>query len=141
MASYIFKLQAGKEYKDDKDLGIQGRLVYCNFLKTRSGYNKTSAALFYHSMRGFTNSLTNYYHLKETLGVLKKDGTKFFIPTYDDLHFMQKDFLKHYENDESFKDAFQEFVGGKLGLMLDAKNGSAAASNVDREIDEEEFSE
>jgi len=141
MASFVFKLKAGKEFKDDKDLGVQGRLVYCNFLKTRSGYNKLSAPLFYHSTRGFTNELTSYYQFKEELGILKKSGSNFWLPNLPNVQFTQKGFLKMYNENEEFQEAFKEQVGEQFGKILEAKRGNLSAESVDRNSMEEEFEE
>jgi RecA/RadA recombinase len=141
MASFVFKLKAGKEYKDDKDLGIQGRLVYCNFLKTRSGYNKLSAPLFYHGKLGFHNALTNYYHIKDTLGVLKKQGQKFYIAPAPEHTFAQKDFLTLYNGDGDFQESWNTYIAEKMGTILEAKNGASTAEAVDRNSLTEEFEE
>jgi hypothetical protein len=140
LASYVFRLKAGKEYKDDKDLGVQGRLVYCEFLKTRSGYNKMSCPLFYHGTRGFVNELTTYYQFKEELGILKKDGTKFKLPNYD-LSFAQKDFVKLYASNDEFREAYNELAGEKFARIMENKRGNAEAASVDRNDLEEEFAE
>lgn len=142
MSSYLFKLKAGKEYKDDKDLGIQGRLVYCNFLKTRSGYNKLSVPLFYHSKLGFHNALTNYYQVKEEYNLLKGNGNSgFFIPKAPGILFKQKDFLSTYTDNAEFQEAFQETVSEKYGKILDAKNAGVESASEGRNSMEEEFAE
>jgi len=141
LASYLFKLNAGKEFKDDKDLGIQGRIVYCSFLKTRSSYNKQSVPLFYHAKEGFSNTLTSYYHFKETLGCLKKSGTNFALPNAPTDFFAQKGFMAKYNGDEEFNANFNSLVAEKYAEVLASKNSSIDESNVDRNSMSSEFEE
>ena len=142
MSSYLFKLTAGKELKDDKDMKVQGRIVNLRFLKTRSGFNSTTVPLVYHSVRGFHSRLTDFYWLKEQ-GVLKGGGSKgFFLPGNEEMRYTQSDWAKllvRAENEDDIN-AFDEFVDGQYQKLIEKKQGNgdgAAASSADEDIDQD----
>lgn len=139
LSSYLFKLTAGKEFKDDKDLGIQGRVVNCRILKSRSGYNATSLPLVYHARYGFHNEWTSFWWIKEN-DLLKGGGRAgFSIPNFDAAKFAQKDFLKTYNANAKFKDAFDTLIDEKFSAIIDNKLGDAVPTETSSEGMTDEF--
>jgi KaiC/GvpD/RAD55 family RecA-like ATPase len=141
MSSYLFKLTAGKEFKEDKDLGIQGRVVNLRILKSRSGYNAVTLPMVYHSKLGFHDAFTSFYWFKEN-DVLKGGGSKgYHLPGDEGTRYSQKDFIKVYKNDEEFRERFDALVTEKFGAVIDSKNVEGAFSSSDGESGnmEEEF--
>jgi hypothetical protein len=129
-SSYVFKLKAGKEFKDDKDLGIKGRIVNVKILKSRYGYNSTVLPLFFHSVRGFSNVLTNYYHAKENDMFTGGGRGGFSLKSLPSVKFAQKDFYRTYRDNEEFQEAFDAMISKEYHRILTAKRDDLDESDT-----------
>lgn len=120
-SSYVIKLTAGAEFKEDKDFKFSGRIVNAKLLKTRSGFNNNTLPLVYHSNLGFHNVLTNIVWAKAQ-GLLKGGGSAgFFLPEMPGVKFTQAQFMKTYRSNEEFANAFDTLIAEKLCEIIDKK--------------------
>ena len=123
LASYIFRLSASTELKSDSDFNISGRIVDLQLLKTRSGYNIKKIPLVYTAKKGFSNVLTNFWHIKENK-MLKACGNKgsAFV-NLPNKPFSMGNFYKTYINNEDVRDAMEELKDKSYTQILNDKAG------------------
>ena len=137
LASYIFKLSGGKEFKEDKDFGFNGRAVACRILKSRSSYNSLTVPLVYHSKRGFHDEASSVNYLKEN-EILKGGGRAgFHLSGHESSKFTLREFVPKMKSDKNFRSIFDEFMNEELARHIDEKS----ADGEFFEIGSEEFSE
>lgn len=109
--------------KEDKDLCINGRVINCKFIKTRSSFNNKVVPLIYTEKKGFSNVLTNFIYIKEA-GLLKGGGRAgFFIEPAPDIKFSQKDFVRTYSTNKKFRKIFDEYMSEHLTNVMQSKGG------------------
>ena len=117
---------------------IEGREVRTEILKSRSGFNVKNIPIVYTAKQGFSNILTNYSYAKEN-GLFKSGGKSgFSLPSLPDIKFTQKEFASTYNENEEFKEAFDQSVINKYEEILKSKNSTIfeRASNSFDEVEE-----
>ena len=133
LASYIFRLSASAELKADADFGVSGRIVDVLLLKTRSGYNIKKIPLVYTAKQGFSNLLTNYWHLKENKA-LKACGSKgSALPGLPEKPFSMKNFIKTYSNITEVNEEFDKEIAERYSAILIGKSGEFLENNITEE--------
>jgi RecA/RadA recombinase len=144
LASFIYRLNQGKELKDDKDLNIAGRVINVKPIKTRSAFNNMSLPLVYTAKKGFSNTITNFLYLKSE-GVLKGGGRGgMFLDRCKDIKFTQKDFLKVYNTKEEFRKAWDETIEELYGSEIKDRSSDLYVENKSKSKNkdfDEEFDE
>lgn len=117
-ASNILRLTAGKELKIDKDMCVEGRIVNCKIIKTRSGFNNKVIALGFHADLGFSNMITDFTFLKESKILTGGGRAGFALPNLPETSFSQKEFSEFYVADEAFRAAVDEQCGAEYYALM-----------------------
>ena len=138
LASYAYKFTAGAEFKQDKEFYLKGRVVNCQILKSRSGYNEKKIPLAYIGQTGFSNEMTNYLLLKEA-GLIKMNGKAgASITNMPDFKFQQKNFLTAYAENAKFRDKFNDLVDEYMYKIISNKTSTSSPEDEDMEAEFEE---
>jgi RecA/RadA recombinase len=116
LCSYILRLKAGKEFKADDGLGIIGRNVTCNLIKSRTSFNVKGLNLAFSETSGFNNVLTNFQIIKDA-GKIKGSGHGYWLDSLPEVKFKQKEFLSTYRNNPEFRLAFNTLAKQTLNQI------------------------
>ena len=122
LASYIFRLSGGKEFKEDKDFGFNGRAVACRILKSRSSYNSITVPLVYHSKRGFHNEASSVNYLKETEKLKGGGRAGFFLEGHEEQKFTLREFIPKMRSNKIFRQIFDDYMSSNLECHIDNKS-------------------
>ena len=106
LSNNIFRLDDKTTLKDDKDYGINGKVVNITLIKSRTNATRRSVPLIFDKSAGrYDNELSLLHMLKEE-GKLTGIGNNVRLESCPDVKFSLKNFRTVLENSEELQDAF-----------------------------------
>lgn len=90
---------------DPKTFGIDGSIITCKILKSRTNMAGKSIELVYNQARGFDSDLSVFILLKE-VGRIVANGGYMAFANHPEVKFRQKEFKDKLQTDENFRKVF-----------------------------------
>ena len=91
LANSVIRLKNKGTLKPDKDYGINGHIIDVTFLKSRTSATSVPFELIFDKQNGYSPVLS-LLHLLFKEDVVKKKGTKYYLPGYENILFSKKSF-------------------------------------------------
>ena len=131
ISNNIFRLDNGATLKEDKDYGIDGKIVKVTLIKSRTNATRRSVNLIFNKSIGkYDNDLSNLHLLKEN-GKLNGIGNNIRLDSCPDVKFSLKNFKSVLETSEELQEGFgTEVFNILLPYVANTKVEAASDSSV-----------
>ena len=117
LANNLIKLFDGGSAKDIASLGINGSIITCKFLKSRTNKAGQETFLVYDQDNGYDPELSLYWTLKKD-NMIEAKGAWMCLKGHPEHKFQQKAFKIKLRNDAEFRKLFMEFSMDYLTKMV-----------------------
>lgn len=126
ISNNLFRFTTSTKLTKDKEFGINGYHVKCEFIKSRSNRSGRIVPLVYNQERGFDTVLSMYQMIKEN-NLVSGGGAWMYLKNRPDLKFQQRHMKEKFETDLEFRIAFKEaFMMSAVPLLSGATPESYA---------------
>lgn len=106
ISNNIFRLDDSTTLKDDKDYGINGKVVKVTLIKSRTNATRRSVPLIFDKSAGRYDNELSLLHLLKEEGKLTGIGTNVRLDSCPDVKFSLKNFRSVLEESEELQEAF-----------------------------------
>lgn len=120
VSNLIIRLDDTAKLKDKDGFGINGSVVECTILKSRTARAGSSVNLIFEFERGFDRELSLFYLLKER-GYVNGAGAYMYFGDRSDIKFSQKQFKDKLQVNKELQDVFVAIAMQCLNDMLSNK--------------------
>lgn len=124
LSDSLLRLETGTKLEEDKEYGIKGFTVKSQYVKSRSNAAGRVMTLVFDQENGFDNVLTNVQYLRENK-LLLGSGHGYFIETMPDKKFKLKNVRELYDNDQEFREGFDNYIHELYSEFLSSKSSEA----------------
>ena len=93
LANNVLRLKNKGQLKPDKDYGINGHIIEAVFYKSRTSASNVPFEMIFNKQNGYSPTLT-LLHLLFKEDIVKKSGTKYYLPDLDKYPFSKKNFCE-----------------------------------------------
>lgn len=129
LANNMFRLDDSTKLKEEKDLGIYGKIVDVTIVKSRTNAGGRSIPLVFNSFSGFDPDLSLFVFLKG-VGEINAKGAYMTFLDYPEIKFTQKGFKEKLESDPEFRKVFEASAIKQLKILIREEEAQAAMESV-----------
>ena len=108
ISNNIFRLDDTTTLKDDKDYGINGKVVKCTLIKSRTNATRRSVPLIFDKSAGKYDNNLSLLHLLKEEGKLSGIGANVRLESCPDVKFSLKNFREVLNDSEELQSAFMK---------------------------------
>ena len=108
ISNNIFRLDDTTTLKDDKDYGINGKVVKCTLIKSRTNATRRSVPLIFDKSAGRYDNELSLLHLIKEEGKLTGIGANVRLESCPDIKFSLKNFRDVLKDSEELQSAFMK---------------------------------
>ncbi len=129
ISNNIIRLDDGSTLKDDKDYGINGKVVKATLIKSRTNATRRSVPLIFDKTAGRYDNELSLLHLLKEEGKLTGIGTNVKLESCPDVKFSLKNFRSVLQESEELQQAFASEAFNTLLPYVSNTKVVAADSN------------
>lgn len=126
LANNMIRVDDGAKLKDSDGLGINGKIVDFEIIKSRTNSAGRSVPMVFNSETGFDQILSLFMFLKSTGGIIT--GSTCYVRGYENMKFRQREFKEKLFSDPEFATAFNSVAREDLETLLARPIESSAYS-------------
>lgn len=108
ISNNIFRLDDTTTLKDDKDYGINGKIVKCTLIKSRTNATRRSVPLIFDKSAGRYDNELSLLHLIKEEGKLSGIGANVRLDSCPDVKFSLKNFRDALKESDELQSAFMK---------------------------------
>lgn len=116
LANNMIRVDDGSKLKDSDGLGINGRIVDFEIIKSRTNSAGRSVPMVFNNESGFDPILSLFMFLKSTGGIIT--GSTCYVRGHEDMKFRQREFKEKLFSDPEFTNAFNTVAREDLETLL-----------------------
>lgn len=116
LANNLIRVDDGAKLKSSEGLGIDGKIVYFEIIKSRTNAAGRSVPMVFDFANGFDDILSLFMFLKSTGAIII--GATCYLRGHEDMKFRQRDFKNKLFNDPEFAKVFNEIARAELETLL-----------------------
>ena len=126
LANNMIRVDDGAKLKDSDGLGVNGKIVDFEIIKSRTNSAGRSVPMVFNSETGFDQILSLFMFLKSTGGIIT--GSTCYVRGYENMKFRQREFKEKLFSDPEFATAFNSVAREDLETLLARPIESSAYS-------------